>query len=75
MKIGDRETVSKIIKQNKIDHKTKSGKYNELTIWEVYDTTKFMRFKRQNPDYANAENADCFNVIPFFQALVTISNE
>jgi len=75
MKIGDREAVSKMIAQNKIDHKTKSGKYNELTIWEVYDTTKFMRFKRQNPNYANAKDADSFNVTPFFQALVTISND
>lgn len=75
MKIGDKESVEKMIQQNKIDHKTKSGKYNELTIWEVYDTTKFMRYKRQNPDYANAKNVDCFNSTPFFQALVTINNE
>jgi hypothetical protein len=70
MRIADRETIAKIIAQNEIDLKTKSGKHNELTIWEVYDTTKFMRYKRQNPDYANAEEADCFNVVPFFQSLI-----
>ncbi|WP_296382804.1 hypothetical protein [Winogradskyella sp.] len=68
MKIGDRESVAKMIKQNEIDLKTKSGKYNELTIWEVYDTSKFMRYKRQNPDYAKAKNAECFNTVPFFQS-------
>ncbi|WP_339755010.1 hypothetical protein [uncultured Winogradskyella sp.] len=68
MKIGDRKSVTKMIRQNKIDLKTKSGKYNELTIWEVYDTSKFMRYKRQNPDYANAKEVDCFNTVPFFQS-------
>ena len=66
MKIGDKKAVAKMIQQNEIDLKTKSGKYNELTIWEVYDTTKFMRYTRQNPDYANSESVDFFNTVPFF---------
>ncbi len=70
MKIGDRESVAKMIQQNEIDLRTKSGKYNELTIWEVYDTSKFMRYKRQNQDYANAKEADCFNTVPFFQSIL-----
>ncbi|WP_422105896.1 hypothetical protein [Winogradskyella sp.] len=68
MKIGDKETVDKVIKQNEIDLKTKTGRHNELIIWEVYDTSKFMKYKRINPDYANAENVDCFNTIPFYKS-------
>lgn len=68
MKIGDKEAVEKIIRQNEIDLKTRTGRHNELVIWEVYDTSKFMRFKRRNPDYANATEADCFNTVPFYKS-------
>ncbi|WP_299519633.1 hypothetical protein [Winogradskyella sp.] len=68
MKIGDKQSVEKIIRQNEIDLKTKTGQHNELVIWEVYDTSKFLRYKRINPDYANAEDVDCFNTIPFYKS-------
>jgi len=68
MKIGDKKAVEKVIRQNEIDLQTRTGKYNELIIWEVYDTAKFMRYKRINPDYANAENVDCFNSTPFYKS-------
>ncbi|WP_412561635.1 hypothetical protein [Winogradskyella sp. MIT101101] len=68
MRIGDREVVDRMIAQHKIDLKSKAGKHNELTIWEVYDTTEFMRFKRQNPDYANSQEANCFNTVPFYKS-------
>ncbi|WP_299366448.1 hypothetical protein [Winogradskyella sp.] len=68
MKIGDKQSVEKAIRQNKIDLKTRAGRHNELVIWEVYDTSKFLRYKRKNPDYANAENVDCFNTVPFYKS-------
>ena len=68
MRIGDKEVVDKMIVQNKIDLKSKAGKHNELIIWEVYDTSAFMRFKRLNPDYANVEEADSFNTEPFYKS-------
>lgn len=71
MRIGDLQVVEKMIKQHQIDLKTKAGRLNNLTVWEVYDTTKFMRFKRQNSDYANANSADvdCFNTIPYYKTI------
>ena len=69
MRIGDIEVVEKMILQNQIDLRTKAGKRNDLTIWEVYDTSAFMRFKRLNPDYANVSEADCFNVMPYYKSL------
>ena len=68
MRIGDREVVDRMIAQHKIDLKTKAGKRNKLTIWEVYDTSKFMRFKRLHPDYAELKEADCFNTNPFYKS-------
>lgn len=65
-RIGDKSVVESMIAQHKIDLQTKAGKNNSLTIWEVYDTTKFLRFKRRNPDYANIDSAECFNVVPFY---------
>ena len=69
MKLGDLETVKRLIRKHEIDHKTKSGMNNELSIWEVYDTSKFMRYKRMHPDYATAKNSDSFNTRPFYQLL------
>ncbi|MFP4846968.1 hypothetical protein [Winogradskyella sp. PE311] len=66
MRLGEREIVERMIEQNKIDLKTKAGRRNKLTIWEVYDTSKFMRFKMRNSDYANAQNVDFFNTTPFY---------
>ena len=68
MRIGDKTVVERMIAQHKIDLKTKAGKRNKLTIWEVYDTSAFMRYKRQNPDYANSKKADCFNTVPFYDS-------
>ena len=56
------------VKQCNIDLKSKAGKHNKLTIWEVYDTSKFLRFKRQNPNYATLKKADCFNTNPFYES-------
>lgn len=68
MRIGDKEIVDQMIAQHMIDLKSKAGKNNQLTIWEVYDTSKFLRFKRQNPDYATVEKAESFNTDPFYKS-------
>jgi hypothetical protein len=68
MRIGDKQVVDEMIAQHKIDLQSKAGKHNKLTIWEVYDTAKFLRFKRRNPDYANIKESDCFNTNPFYKS-------
>jgi hypothetical protein len=68
MRIGDKEVVDKMIAQHEIDLKSKAGKNNQLTVWEVYNTSKFLRFKRQNPDYATVEKAESFNTNPFYKS-------
>jgi hypothetical protein len=69
MKFGDLETVKTLIRKHETDHKTKYGQFNDLTIWEVYDTTKFLRYKRSNPDYASTETSDFFNTRPFYHLM------
>lgn len=68
MRIGDKKDVERMIAQHKIDLKSKAGKRNQLVIWEVYNTSEFMRFKRRNPDYANVEDSECFNTIPYYES-------
>ena len=68
MRIGNKKDVERMIAQHGIDLKSKAGKRNQLTIWEVYDTTAFMRLKRRNPDYATIEESECFNTIPYYDS-------
>ncbi|MDY2585724.1 hypothetical protein [Winogradskyella aquimaris] len=68
MRIGDKEVVDQMIAQHEIDLQLRTGKHNTLTIWEVYNTTKFLRFKRQHPDYATLKEADCFNTKPIYKS-------
>jgi len=69
MRFGDKKIVNKMIEQNKLDLKTKSGKLNELIIWEVYDTSKFTIYKKTNPDCKNTLESDFFNTTPYYNTL------
>lgn len=63
---GDINVVAELIEQNKLDNQTRLGKFNELTIWEIYDKSGFMRLKRINPNYASIEESESFNIDPYF---------
>ncbi|NNE30883.1 MAG: hypothetical protein HKN40_00795 [Winogradskyella sp.] len=65
-RMGDKEVVDLMIAKNELDLRTKAGKFNTLTIWEVYDTGKFFRFKRLNANYAEETESDFFNVNPIY---------
>ena len=66
---GDINIALAMIEQNKLDIQTRLGKFNELTIWEIYDKKEFMKFKRLNPNYADATSSDAFNVDPYFNTI------
>ncbi|WP_299130200.1 hypothetical protein [uncultured Winogradskyella sp.] len=68
MRIGDKEIVDKMIIQHKIDKKSITGKNNVLTVWEVYDARAFIRYKKQNSNYANTKDkkVTCFNSVPIY---------
>ena len=66
MRMADKALVNKMIAKNNLDLRTVAGKSNILTVWEVYDVTKFMRYKRINRNKLTKES-DCFNIVPFFK--------
>lgn len=66
MKLVDESLAKKLIKRNKLEANNSSGKTNELKVWEVYDSAKFLRAQLADPNYINSTSSDLFNVIPFY---------
>ncbi|WP_299366451.1 hypothetical protein [Winogradskyella sp.] len=72
MKLVDETTVKKMIKKNKLELNSAEGKSNELTVWEVYDSHKFMEAQIADTDYINSTSSDLFNVIPYYSSLKSL---
>jgi len=66
MKLVNQESVNKMIEKNKLEQNSVSGKLNTLTVWEVYDTTKFIEKQSSNPDFIYSLTSDSFNVKPYY---------
>ena len=67
MRFGDEALVDKMIAHINLDKRTHAGKDNELTVWEIYDVSAFLRYKMRNPnDYTQV--VDCFNAVPYFKS-------
>ncbi|WP_179020917.1 hypothetical protein [Winogradskyella forsetii] len=67
-KMSDQEAVDRLIKKNEIDKRTKTGRLNELTVWTVYDPTKFVQHKRKNKeDYMNVAS-ESFKIEPYYKS-------
>ncbi|WP_369992626.1 hypothetical protein [Winogradskyella sp.] len=66
MKLVDEAHVLKMISKNKLETKVNRSQQNKLTVWEVYDTVKFMEKQTENPKYINSASSDIFNVNPFY---------
>ncbi|SDS66529.1 hypothetical protein [Winogradskyella sediminis] len=67
LRIVDQKTVDKMIRKIETDMKTSTGRLNELTAWEIYDTTHFVQHKRKNrSNYMNIES-NSFNIVPYYK--------
>jgi hypothetical protein len=66
MKLVDKESVDRMILKNKIEKNSVSGRLNELTVWEVYNTTEFMKNQMSNPDFIYSQASDSFNAVPYY---------
>jgi hypothetical protein len=66
MRLENQDAVEKLIKKHQLEIKTLKGKHNKLTIWEVYDRTKFIKEQVSNPNYINSSTSGFFNVIPYY---------
>lgn len=65
-RFADQELVNQMIENIHLDKRTIAGKHNELTIWEVYDVSKFVKYKIKKTNSLN-DRADCFNSTPYFK--------
>ena len=74
MKLVDQESVNRMILQHKVQRNCDSGKLNELTIWEVYDTSKFMENQVVDPDFVYTNSTDSFNTTPYFATSTELQN-
>lgn len=68
MRLVNKETVEKMIFKNKKEHNNPTMRFNELTVWEVYNTTKFMELQMANSDFINSTSSEYFNVIPYYKS-------
>lgn len=66
MKLVDEYAAKKMIKRNKLVSKSNFSKSNKLYVWEIYDTTKFIKNQTANPDYINSSSSEFFNVDPYY---------
>lgn len=66
MKLVDQKSVDRMISKHKGELNSDSGKLNELTIWEVYNTGEFMENQVSNPDYVYTSTTDAFNTTPYY---------
>lgn len=66
MKLVSENVAEKMISKNKLDAKTDFGKRNKLTVWEVYNSSEFMKNQVADPNYINSTSSDFFNVAPYY---------
>lgn len=66
-KLGDQETVERMIKKIEIDKKTKAGQLNELTVWTVFDPPKFVKHKKMNKHNFTEVASESFKMEPYYK--------
>lgn len=74
MKLVDQKSVDRLIAKNKLENSSAFGKYNELIVWEVYNTSKFMEQQVLNPDFMYSLSSDYFNTTPYFSTQKSLQN-
>ena len=68
MSLENEEAVSKMISKNKLELSTEIGKNNTLVVYEVYNTSKFMRKQLRNRNYFKSPNSKIFNAEPYYSS-------
>ena len=74
MKLMDEEAVGRLILRHKQELNSVSGKLNELTVWEVYNTTEFMEHQMTNPNFFYSLTSDLFNTTPYYSTHAKVAN-
>jgi hypothetical protein len=64
-RFGDQAIVDRLISHINLDKRTIAGRQNELTVWEIYDVGKFVKYKMKKSNDLRSE-AECYNSKPYF---------
>lgn len=59
--------IEKLIAHTEHEIKTKAGKFNNITIWEVYDIAEFKRLKAMDKDIVRTVKSNAFNFTPHYE--------
>jgi len=74
MRLIDKKDADRMILKNKLEHQSAIGKKNELIVWEVYNTSKFMEQQLVNPDFVYTLSSEYFNTTPYFTSDQSLQN-
>lgn len=67
MRLVYKHEIPDLIKKNKLELKSNTGKNNKLLIYEIYDKSKFMNKQFRNPRfYKSVGQTSIFNAEPFY---------
>ncbi|WP_299101854.1 hypothetical protein [uncultured Winogradskyella sp.] len=66
-KFGDQATIDQMIRKIEIDKKTKTGRLNELIVWKVFDSSKFLKHRRANKNNYSTTASDSYNTEPYYK--------
>ncbi|ARV09321.1 hypothetical protein BTO05_06595 [Winogradskyella sp. PC-19] len=64
--------MDKLISRINLEHRTLSGKYNTLKIWEVYNLDMFKKEHAKNSDYLKVTDSPYFNFDPYYSSEVKV---
>lgn len=67
MKMASLREVEHLISKNHLDIKSLKGKSNMLTIWEVYDSSNFVKERHNSPEFMTTQS-EYFNATPFYKS-------
>lgn len=69
MKLEYIDNVAHMIKKNKLELQSHTGKANTLKIYPVYDKSQFMTNQLRNPDYyKTVEQSEFFSTTPYYSS-------
>ncbi|MBU2929212.1 hypothetical protein [Winogradskyella psychrotolerans] len=66
MRLVDQKSVELMILRHKMELNSDPGKFNTLTVWEVYNKSEFMDNQVSNPDFVYSLATDLFNPTPYY---------
>jgi len=74
MSLENADKVAKLISKNKLELNTEIAKHNRLIVYEVYNTSKFMRKQLRKSNYFKSSSSIDFNVEPYYSSTNSIES-